>query len=148
MTLTLQEYNSIACAREITFAAGCPLRDRYGFAARDEHVLKVLQIISEWEDDKEAADQIGLANAVEEIEIAMGADEPADEEYELAIVRALRLGEERKRNGGYHPIEVSLYGRPKSSGPVLLLRQTIMPGTSWHELLPLPVEVSEIVVRG
>ncbi len=88
--LDLKEHNAVSQARELTFAAGCPLRDRYGYTARDKDVLKILEILKEWNKDEEAGLQIGLANAVGEIEIAMQPDIPADEEYELAIVAALR----------------------------------------------------------
>jgi hypothetical protein len=93
-----EDNHRVALARELTYAAGVPLRDRYGFAASHEDVLSVVNIVFREPDDKEAADAIGLGNALNEHEIAMGYDEPTDEEYETKIVRALRpLVEERRQ---------------------------------------------------
>jgi hypothetical protein len=92
----------IALARELTAAAGVPLRDRYGFAVADQTVLAVLGYVFAEPDDAKAAEDIGLANYVredgDELELAMGYDTPTDEEYELAIVKALRPLVEQRRD--------------------------------------------------
>lgn len=80
----------VAVARELTYAAGCPLRDRYGFAASYEHVEAVLAIVFSEPDDAKAGDLIGMANFTGDIQIAMANDIPANEEYEQAIIAALR----------------------------------------------------------
>jgi hypothetical protein len=96
--LDLETAHQIACARELTYAAGVPLRDRYGYAASDEHIIVVLQALHDHADDKEAGDAIGLANALGEIQLADGYDTPIDERYERRIVAALRpLTDSRKR---------------------------------------------------
>lgn len=96
--LDLETAHQIACARELTYAAGVPLRDRYGYAARDQHIIIVLQAIHDHADDKEAGDAIGLANALGEVQLADGYDIPIDELYERRIVAALRpLTNTRKR---------------------------------------------------
>ena len=86
----------VALARELTYAAGCPLRDRYGFAASDEDVLFVVDAVFREPDDARARFLIGSANG-DQIELAMACDTITDEAYELAIVRALRpLAEQRR----------------------------------------------------
>jgi hypothetical protein len=99
---TYEDGHRIALARELTAAAGVPLRDRYGFAADDDTVLAVVNYVFAQPDDKKAADDIGLANYVREdgdpLELAMGYDTPTDEEYELAIVKALRPMVEQRRD--------------------------------------------------
>jgi len=98
MTAKYEDGHRVAVARELTAAAGVPLRDRYGFAASDQDVLNVVRIVFREPDDPKAGELIGLGNALGEHEIAMGYDEPTDEEYELAIVRALRpLAEQRRQ---------------------------------------------------
>jgi hypothetical protein len=92
-----EDRHRIAVARELTYAADCPLRDRYGFAASDEDVLFVVNAVFREPDDAKAGDLIGIANATGVIEIAREYDLPADEDYEQAIIRALRpLAEERR----------------------------------------------------
>jgi hypothetical protein len=86
----------VALARELTYAAGCPLRDRYGFAAADQDVLFVVDAVFRAPDDARARFVIGSANG-DQIELAMACDTITDEAYELAIVRALRpLAEQRR----------------------------------------------------
>jgi hypothetical protein len=93
-----EDNHRIALARELTFAAGCPLRDRYGFAARDADVLFIVNAVFGEPDDAKAGEAIGCANALGDIEIAMDYEAPADEEYEQAVIRALRpLVEQRQQ---------------------------------------------------
>jgi hypothetical protein len=92
-----EDGHRIAQARELTFAAGCPLRDRYGFAASDEDVLAIVRIVFAEPDDAKAGAGIGSANALHEIEIAEGYDTVASEAYEQLIIAALRpLAEDRR----------------------------------------------------
>jgi len=86
----LEDRHAIATARELTYAAGVPLRDRYGFAAPDEDVLAVVRLVTEHTDDEAAANAIGAANMLGEVELASGSDTPIDEEYERRIVVAVR----------------------------------------------------------
>lgn len=88
--MNLEDVHRIALARELTATAGVPLRDRYGYAASDETVLYIVNAVFAQPDDKKAADDIGCAGALGDIEIAMGYDEHTDEAYERAIVAALR----------------------------------------------------------
>lgn len=88
----------IALARELTAMAGVPLRDRYGFAARDEDVLRIVETVAAIPDDETCVCQIGALNALGEIEIADGYDNPTDEEYEGRIVAALRPLVEQRRD--------------------------------------------------
>jgi hypothetical protein len=95
--LTLENRHRVALARELTAAAGCPLRDRYGFAAYDHDIVTVVSAVFAHPDDENAVSAIGAANAVGEIELAMGSDTPTDEAYERRIVAALRpLAEQRR----------------------------------------------------
>ena len=94
----LENRHRLALAYELTAAADVPLRDRYGFAAREEDVLSVLAILTRLPDDAEAANAIGLANALGEIQLADGYDTPIDEDYERAIVAALRPLIEQRRD--------------------------------------------------
>jgi hypothetical protein len=80
----------IALARELTYAAGVPLRDRYGFAASDEAVLFAVNACFTHAGDEEAADAIGLAVFAGDVALASGYDMATDEVYERAIVAALR----------------------------------------------------------
>lgn len=97
----MSEYENrhrVAAARELTYAAGCPLRDRYGFAASDDSVLAVVRFVFAEPDDAKCGDLIGAANATGDIEIAEGYDLPASEEYEQKIIAALRPLAEDRRN--------------------------------------------------
>lgn len=96
--MSLEDAHRIALARELTAAAGVPLRDRYGFAASDETALYIVNAVFAQPDDKRAADDIGCAGAVGDIEIAMGYDEPTDEAYERAVVAAIRPMVEQRRD--------------------------------------------------
>lgn len=118
--MDLERRNRVALARELTYAAGVPLRDRYGYAASDETVLRVLNIICACPDDDAATQAIGLANARGVIELAMGWDVPTDEAYERQVVQTLRPLVEWRRDaavqalgehspltwgfGGEHPV--------------------------------------------
>lgn len=94
----LETRHRVALARELTAIAGVPLRDRYGFAARDEHVRVVLDVLFAYPDDERAVSEIGAKNCLGEIQLAQGYDEMTDEEYERRIVSALRpLVEDRRR---------------------------------------------------
>lgn len=99
--MTLEQHHRRAVARELTYAAGYPLRDRYGFAASDKSVDLVLSAVFSVPDDQKAADTIGLAVALGECELARECDLPTDEEYEAGIVAALRpLVEQRRQVAG------------------------------------------------
>ena len=94
--LDYETRHRVALARELTYAAGCPLRDRYGFAASDQDVLFVVDAVFREPDDARARLLIGAANG-DRIELAMACDTITDAAYELAIVRALRpLAEQRR----------------------------------------------------
>lgn len=95
--LTLEDRHRVALARELTAAAGVPLRDRYGFAARDEDVLHVVKLVAANPGDGAAVMAIGTGNVLGEIEIAEDC-EPTSEEYELRIVAALRPLVEQRRD--------------------------------------------------
>jgi hypothetical protein len=98
--LGYEDHHRIAVARELTFAAGCPLRDRYGFAASGADVLFVVTAVFRHPGDEQARAVIGAANG-NQIELAMSPEVITDEPYELAIVRALRpLAEDRRAAGG------------------------------------------------
>lgn len=93
----LEDRHRVALARELTYAAGVPLRDRYGFAAPDEDVLVVVAAVFANPDNHAAANAIGAANMRGDVELAMGSDSPIDEEYERRIVEALRpLADDRR----------------------------------------------------
>jgi hypothetical protein len=91
-----ETHHRVAHARELTCAAGFPLRDRYAFAASDEDVAFVVAVVFREPDDARAVALIGAANGVE-IELAMACDTPTDEKYEIGIVRALRPMVEQRR---------------------------------------------------
>lgn len=93
-----EDAHRIALARELTYAAGVPLRDRYGFAASAESVLFIVNACFRIPDDEAAVMEIGGANALGDIEIAEGYDTPTDEDYERQIVVALRPLIEQRRN--------------------------------------------------
>jgi hypothetical protein len=95
---TYEDHHRIALARELTYAAGFPLRDRYGFAASDKAVLHAVNAVFAHPDDKVAADAIGMAVMTSDIQLASGCDMPTDEEYELGIVAALRPMAEQRRD--------------------------------------------------
>jgi len=91
-----EDGHRIAVARELTYAAGFPLRDRYGFASSDEDVLFVVEAVFREPDDKRCGDLIGLANGEHTIEIAEHGV-MASEEYEQGIIAALRpLADQRR----------------------------------------------------
>lgn len=95
--ITLEDQHRLALARELTYAAGVPLRDRYGFAASDADVHRAVAAVFAHPDDEVAAAEIGAANAVGDIELADGYDTPINEDYELRIVAALRpLAQQRR----------------------------------------------------
>jgi hypothetical protein len=97
----LETQHRIALARELTAAAGYPLRDRYGYAARDEDVLFVVEAVFRHPVDADASRAIGTANALGEIELAEEYDVPLSEASELRIIAALRpLTEDRRRAAG------------------------------------------------
>ena len=96
--LSYEDRHRVALARELTAAAGCPLRDRYGFAAADESVRRVVEAVFAHPDDAAAVSAIGAANALGKIELAEGHDEPTSEEYEGRIVAALRPLVEQRRD--------------------------------------------------
>lgn len=98
VALSHENHHLVALAREWTFAAGCPLRDRYGFAADDQDVLNVINIVYREPDDDRAAAAIGIGNFNGDHQIAMATDTPSDEDYDRRIVTAIRpLVEQRMR---------------------------------------------------
>lgn len=97
----LEDRHRVALARELTYAAGVPLRDRYGFAASDEDVQVVVEQLFAQPDDAAAATVIGAANMAGDIELAEGYDNPISQDYERRIVAALRpLVESRRQAAG------------------------------------------------
>lgn len=87
---TLDENHAVATARELTHAAGVPLRDRYGYAASHDDVLQVVRLVTQHAGDEAAANAIGAANMLGDVELASGTDTPIDEAYERRIVAAVR----------------------------------------------------------
>lgn len=78
-----------ALARELTYAAGCPLRDRYGFAAADDRVDVVLTAVLAFPGDPgDAAAEFG--SRLLDNPLAMSTEVPTDEAYELRIAAALQ----------------------------------------------------------
>jgi hypothetical protein len=102
--LSYEDHHRVAVARELAYAAGCPLRDRYGFAAADADVLFVVDAVFREPNDARARFLIGSANG-DQIELAMACDTITDETYELAIVRALRPLAEQRRNAAVRGLE-------------------------------------------
>ena len=86
----LDRNHRIVRARELAYAAGIPLRDRWGYAASDEDVLTTVRLVQDHSDDAEAANAIGIANALGDIQLCDGRDTPLEEEQELRLVQALR----------------------------------------------------------
>ena len=86
----LERHHCIAVARELTYAAGVPLRDRYGYAASDDTVLYLVESCFSNPDDEVCAVDFGAANAVGNVEYADGYDTLPDEDFDLRVVRALR----------------------------------------------------------
>lgn len=96
--MNYEDSHRVAVARELTAAEGCPLRDRYGFAASDSTVLFIVNAVFAEPDDRKCGDKIGAANATGDIQFAEAYDTPASEEYEQAVIRALRpLVEQRRK---------------------------------------------------
>jgi hypothetical protein len=99
--MDFEQHHRVAVARELTYAAGVPLRDRFGFAADDQDVLTIVEIVFGNPSDENAANALGYANALGTIQIAEGYDEPTGEDYERRIVAALRpLVEDRRQAAG------------------------------------------------
>lgn len=96
----LEDRHRIAVARELAAAAGVPLRDRYGYAARDEDVQFVLDALFRHPVDADVSAAIFAAQG-NEIELAEGSDTPLSEETELRLIAALRpLCEDRRSAAG------------------------------------------------
>jgi hypothetical protein len=94
-----EDNHCIALARELTYAADVPLRDRYGFASGNDDVLALLAIVFREPDDAKAAIALGLAPYVDnECCFAEGYDTPASDEYIEGIVRAVRPLIEQRRS--------------------------------------------------
>lgn len=89
MTHELEDHHRIALARELTYAAGCPPRDRWGWASSDADVLAIVRFVAAHPGAEAVAAAIGTANALGDIEIGQDR-EPADDQYERRIVTALR----------------------------------------------------------
>lgn len=83
------ERQLVAQAREHAASAGFPLQDRYGYPARHDAVMFILDTLRAERDDLTAGDIIGMANLTGEIQVAES-DAPASEEYEQGIITALR----------------------------------------------------------
>ena len=88
----------MALARELTAMAGCPLRDRYGFAASDASVLAVVAAVFAHPADAAAVSAIFTGHVEGRIELAEGYDTPTSEKYEARIVAALRPLVEQRRD--------------------------------------------------
>lgn len=102
--ISYDQAHRIVLVREETAKAGFPLRNRYGWAAGNEDVLHLIEILTEEADDHEAAERIGLGSALGEHEFAAGYDLPTDEAYEAGIVAASRpLVEEWKKRDQKKP---------------------------------------------
>lgn len=97
MISSLEEHHCVALARELTFKAGFPLRDRYGYAASDETVLFIVNACLDNPAALDAVEAIGIANVLGDIQIADGYDTLTDEEYEMGIVTALSELVDRQR---------------------------------------------------
>ena len=93
---TYEDNHRIAVARELAYAAGVPLRDRYGFAASADTVLYVVNAVFGHPSDEAATQVIFAGSVAGDCELAMGYDEPTDEDYERRIVEALRPLAERR----------------------------------------------------
>jgi hypothetical protein len=91
-----EDDHRVAIARELTYAAGFPLRDRYGFAASRESVLAVIDAVFREPDDLKAGDAIGVQQG-DELEIAENGL-PASIKYEQGIIAALRPMVEQRRD--------------------------------------------------
>jgi hypothetical protein len=100
ISLNYEDMHVVCLARELTFAAGVPFRDRYGFASSDEDVLAVVTIVRREPVDAVAAEAIGIAGALGDIELAMGYDTHTDAAFELRMVEALRPLIEQRRDAG------------------------------------------------
>lgn len=105
MSTDYEDNHRVAVARELAYTAGVPLRDRYGFAASRESVLNVVRIVFREPDDEKAAIEIDAGNWQGDHEIAGVSDMPADEEYLLRIVRALRPLAEQRRQAAARRLE-------------------------------------------
>jgi hypothetical protein len=94
----LEAHHRRALARELTAAAGAPLRDRYGFAASDATVDELLTIVFTYPNVNAALCALYENSLAGRIKLAMDHDTPTDEDYERRIVEALRpLVADRRR---------------------------------------------------
>jgi hypothetical protein len=91
-----ETHHRVAVARELAAVSGVPLRDRYGFAASDEDVRFVVDLLFREPDDFKARDLIGAANGTD-IELAMAPDVVTSPARNMAVVRALRPLFEQRR---------------------------------------------------
>ena len=96
--LSHEDRHRVALARELTAMAGCPLRDRHGFAASDATVLAVVEEVFAHPADEDAVSAIFTGHLEGRIELAEGYDTPTSEEYEARIVAALRPLVEQRRD--------------------------------------------------
>jgi hypothetical protein len=94
-----------ALAREAAARNGVPLRDRYGFAAAPKDVAEALRIVRAEPDDDKAAQQIGMANALGDVQFCAGYDTPLDEDDERDLVAALRPIVEQRRDANVRSME-------------------------------------------
>jgi len=121
----------VVLTRELADAAGVPLPDRYGYAASDAVVVHaVVGICVAQPDDGKAVDEIGMANFVGDINLAMRYDTPTDEKYEQRIVAGPPPAHRRPRNrrrpppGLTQPTSTACAGRTPRSASALEGSQT------------------------
>lgn len=81
---------TVEWARQVTDAAGFPLRDRWGYPAPDSDVQFVMDVVATNPTDDGAINAILDGFIAGSHALAGGYDEPTDEEYERGIIRALR----------------------------------------------------------
>lgn len=86
----LEAHHRRALARELTAAAGAPLRDRYGFAASDATVDALVDIVFTYPTVDAALVALYDATMARRLRLAMDHDTPTDEDYERRIVVALQ----------------------------------------------------------
>jgi len=98
---SLETHHRRALARELTAAAGVPLRDRYGYAASDATVDALVDIVFAYPTIDATLVALYEEALAGRINLAMDHDTPTDEDYERRIVEALQpLVADRRQPGG------------------------------------------------